>query len=126
MDNYDNAFKILKRLQTENKAFAEFVEAAERRAEMQMLDLTSLLISPIQRIPRYRMLLQALVAETWSEHPDAENLHKALKKMDEITQYVNSKKREAESTRKLVEIQQKLTGSPDSIIMESRRFVFVR
>lgn len=126
MDNYENAFKMLQRLQADNKPFADFVEAAERKPDMQMLDLTSLLISPIQRIPRYRMLLQSLVAETWEEHPDAQNLKKALQKIEEITQYVNNKKREAESTRKLVEIQTQLTGCPDSIIIEARRFIFVR
>jgi hypothetical protein len=126
MDNYESAFKMLQKFQLENKAFADFVEAAERKPDMQMLDLTSLLISPIQRIPRYRLLLQSLVAETWPEHPDAENLNKALRKMDEITQYVNNKRKEAESSRKLVELQNELTGSPDSIIVESRKFVTVR
>ena len=37
----------------------------------------SLLIMPIQRIPRYKLLLVELIRQTPSDHPDLEQLNKA-------------------------------------------------
>ena len=48
------------------------------------LDMQSLLIEPIQRIPRYPMLIERLAALTPDEHPDKEALTAA---------YVGARKR---------------------------------
>jgi hypothetical protein len=61
------------------------------------MELTSYLIMPIQRIPRYVLLLTDLFKNTPEGHKDFEDLKKALAKMESVAEYVNTKKREAEN-----------------------------
>jgi hypothetical protein len=91
-----------------------------------MNDLESMLIQPVQRLPRYKLLLQELFKNTWDTHPDYADLTRALTKISGVTEYVNNKKKEAESTRKLIEIQHQLIGSPDTVVAEYRRVIAVR
>lgn len=55
--DYNKAQLILQDLMEKNCQFRKFLEKTESRPEVQM-KLISLLITPIQRIPRYRLLLQ--------------------------------------------------------------------
>ena len=45
---------------------------------------------PVQRIPRYSMLLQDMVKNTWSHHGDYAALSQALKTILELASYVHS------------------------------------
>ena len=45
------------------------------------LDVRSLLIQPVQRVPRYRMLLEELRSVTDEGHPDEEPLREALERV---------------------------------------------
>ena len=42
------------------------------------LDVRSFLIMPVQRVPRYRMLLEDLLAHTDADHPEEPHLREAL------------------------------------------------
>jgi hypothetical protein len=44
-------------------------------------NLESLLIKPVQRIPRYVLLLEDLLKNTWPSHRDYENIRSALEKI---------------------------------------------
>jgi len=52
----------------EHKPFAGFVK--DIIGIVDTYELSSLLIQPIQRIPRYALLLKDLISNTSSEHPD--------------------------------------------------------
>lgn len=54
------------------------------------LPLTAYLIMPIQRIPRYRMLLEVLVSSTPEEHPDFKQLNEALGVIRDVANYINT------------------------------------
>jgi len=78
-----------------------------------------------QRIPRYKLLLQELMNNTWPSHGDYETIKLAMKKIEQVNEYVNNKKKEAESSRKLIEIQQKLVGCTENMVVEFRKFIMV-
>lgn len=59
VNNYPTALQTLHQLQQENAQFGQFIRKCEEKPECSFQDLPSLLIQPIQRIPRYEMLLQA-------------------------------------------------------------------
>ncbi|KAG9397405.1 RhoGEF domain [Carpediemonas membranifera] len=59
-------------------------------------DLLSLLIMPVQRVPRYTMLLAELIKRTDDGHPDMENLRAALKIMNDVADSVNAHMSEQE------------------------------
>jgi len=63
--------------------------------EMDLLE--SLLITPVQRIPRYEMLLKDLLKHTWPSHPDHQDLVLALSKIQSTAKYNNTKISEAKN-----------------------------
>ena len=50
----------------------------------------SYLIMPVQRIPRYKMLLSELLKVTGSKHHDYHDLLRALKMVEKIAEKVNA------------------------------------
>ena len=58
--------------------FRAFEEKCIQDPRSKGLNLTSLLITPIQRTPRYKLLLADLIKHTPWEHPDRKNLERAM------------------------------------------------
>lgn len=58
--DYNRSQIVLQELTEKNQKFRKFLEQNESRPEVQT-KLMSLLISPIQRVPRYRLLLQQVI-----------------------------------------------------------------
>ena len=77
---------------------------------MNRLDLTDYLIMPVQRIPRYNLLLQDLVKNTPAEHCDYTDLCKARDRIQEIALFVNEQKRVVENLAQVSEIIASITG----------------
>ena len=67
-----------------------FVKGAEADARCRMLDLPSFLIAPVQRVPRYRLLLEELRKRTSEGHEDAEDLKVALALVSEAAGHNNA------------------------------------
>jgi len=93
VNNYSVSFDTL-RIAMTNKHFQAFLEKQKLSPESNQLDFASFLIMPIQRIPRYVLLLQDLFKHTRKSHPDYVSLKSALEKMRQVAGYVNEKKRE--------------------------------
>jgi hypothetical protein len=78
--NYNDALVKLEECRGANSKLDHWIKGAERKITNQ-LDLPSLLITPIQRIPRYNLLLRDLIKSTWEDHPDFESLTAASNAM---------------------------------------------
>lgn len=63
------------------------------RNETQVWDLQSLLIKPVQRVLKYPLLLDKLVASTADKHPDHKALHNARDAINQVAQDINEIKR---------------------------------
>eukprot|EP00727_Mastigamoeba_balamuthi_P012324 m51a1_g7714 putative domain containing protein (907) ;mRNA; f:115882-119449 len=105
VNNYNHALNLL----TKKKQMPEFhsmIAEFEKNPLCRGHDLESLLITPIQRIPRYKMLLTELLKTTWKTHPDYENIQDAIALISKITDVINDRKREADAlaARKSVQI----------------------
>eukprot|EP00005_Dracoamoeba_jomungandri_P006538 CAMPEP_0174275202 /NCGR_PEP_ID=MMETSP0439-20130205/59698_1 /TAXON_ID=0 /ORGANISM="Stereomyxa ramosa, Strain Chinc5" /LENGTH=1210 /DNA_ID=CAMNT_0015367285 /DNA_START=30 /DNA_END=3662 /DNA_ORIENTATION=+ len=86
--------------------------------------LTAYLITPVQRVPRYQLLLKDLLRHTWKTHPDYENINEALKKTANTAAYLNEKQNEVANIQKMVEIQSLLYGKKiERLIDPHRRFI---
>jgi len=105
VNNYDNSVKTIADCLA-NKNFENFL--IETVGLVDTYPLSTLLIQPIQRIPRYEMLLSDLVKNTWENHPDMESLQKALALIKANAQFVNAQKKRFEDSQKLLEIQTKV------------------
>ena len=72
------------------------------------LGLSSLLMTPIQRIPRYVMLLKDLLDKTPPDHPDKGPLGEAHNSVCTIATAINERKRQEENVQKIAAIWQKV------------------
>ncbi|XP_078590252.1 phosphatidylinositol 3,4,5-trisphosphate-dependent Rac exchanger 2 protein-like isoform X1 [Branchiostoma floridae x Branchiostoma japonicum] len=72
--------------------------------------LEGYLLSPIQRICKYPLLLKELLKQTVSTHPDIENVKRALVAMKDVCSKINETKRRMESLEALEEWQSKVEG----------------
>lgn len=102
--------------------FAEFIVKTKEIPEVRGLDLLSYLIMPVQRIPRYILLVQDLIKHTPPEHPDRKLLDLALVKTKGSADRLNEDKRQAERVNKVYAIQE-LFVVPDVIAGNGRFFI---
>jgi hypothetical protein len=109
VNNYNHALEVLAKCQRKEK-YSRFLESCQQRPETQRLDLPSFLIMPIQRIPRYQLLLTDLLKNTRRDHKDYKNLKAAVDAIVQVAQYINEQKRIYESTQKIIELQEKISG----------------
>ena len=63
------------------------------------------MITPVQRLPRYELLLRDLVKNTAKNHPDYPNLTFALEKMTEINVFINEQQRDSEQIQHFLNFQ---------------------
>jgi len=92
--NYDRAAELLATLKKENETLQEFIKVQEAKPLMGNLTLESHLIMPVQRLPRYQLLLDTLLKYTPEEHVDHQNIIKALEKTKQVINTINQKKKD--------------------------------
>lgn len=56
-----NSFKIIFLIRKENKKLSEIIQEVRNRPQVEGKDILSFLIAPVQRIPRYKLLVQAVL-----------------------------------------------------------------
>lgn len=89
---------------------------------IQLLDLSAYLIMPIQRIPRYEMLLNELLRNTPVTHIDYNEINSALHAVKKIALDVNQAEIDEEARQYLLELNE-LFGGTIELITPSRRFI---
>jgi len=81
-----------------------------------------LIITPIQRVPRYKLLLQELFRYTESWHPDFEALRESVDMIHRIAAEIDRNVLEQQARSRLVCIMEKFEGEVQ-LITPSRRFI---
>lgn len=62
---------------------------------------------PVQRVPRYNLLLQDLVKHTDPSHPDYANLQAALQQMLQIATYINESMKKSDNAKRIASLEAK-------------------
>ncbi|XP_024084629.1 rho guanine nucleotide exchange factor 17 isoform X2 [Cimex lectularius] len=88
INNWENAKEAIKTNSQSKPAFARFLETMAREHKGK-LALDSLLIMPVQRIPRYELLIQTLLKHTEPSHGDASILVNAQQAIHELAVTIN-------------------------------------
>lgn len=101
---------------------------AKRASKAGCQDVSSLMINPIQRLPRYVLLLKELRKRTPDSHPDAQLLEAALADIHVVADHVNERLRSHEDNAKILEIQSMLWtarpgGVPITLLEPGRQFI---
>ncbi|XP_063982833.1 rho guanine nucleotide exchange factor 17 isoform X3 [Diachasmimorpha longicaudata] len=125
LDNWKSAKKAIKTTCQTKPAFARFLDTMEREHKGK-LGLDQLLIKPVQKIPRYELLIQRLLKHTDQSHPDYELLIAAQKEVHELVVKINCTERESleweQQQTTLREVQSLVEGLA-GIVTNDRAFV---
>eukprot|EP01129_Flabellula_baltica_P008460 TRINITY_DN3365_c0_g1_i2.p1 TRINITY_DN3365_c0_g1~~TRINITY_DN3365_c0_g1_i2.p1 ORF type:complete len:609 (-),score=115.65 TRINITY_DN3365_c0_g1_i2:388-2214(-) len=119
VNDYDDATKVLTRVITEDKEFKRVLNTMEKEHETL---LQSLQILPIQRVPRYVMLLSDILKTTSHHHPDYDDLRNCLVSMQDVAMTIDEAKLTLESQIKVMETCFRFTSKDPAILEHVRSF----
>jgi hypothetical protein len=119
-ERYENVLRLLEEL-SKNEAIANYLMELHTHPLCKGLDLRSYLIMPIQRIPRYRLLLQDLVNNTPETHVDYVDLKNCLEKITQVADEINKASIFYKQRQKMLQLQKKLDKL--QIIEPGRTFI---
>ncbi|XP_072378772.1 rho guanine nucleotide exchange factor 17 isoform X1 [Diabrotica undecimpunctata] len=109
VNNWKRAREIIKNAQQSKPAFSRFLEVTARQNSGK-LTIDSLLIKPIQKFPKYELLLQRIIKHTDESHPDHNLLLAAQSQVHEQLLKINCTEREALDLEQLREIEGLIDG----------------
>ncbi|CAB0004480.1 unnamed protein product, partial [Nesidiocoris tenuis] len=105
-----------------NPKLDSLIKRQETRPEVGT-KLGSLLISPIQRVPRYRLLLKELISYASPSSPEYDNILEAIRLVETATEHINSLVSEQENMQRIIELQKSLCGGRPILVYPGRRLI---
>ncbi len=111
---------------------AALLRAGQQRREVAEVAtaLAALLIQPVQRVPRYQLLLAQIVKFTSPDHVDRQHLVAALEAVTAVASSLNEDMRAAEHAETLVDLRSRITPAKgvdgailDNLIQPHRRLI---
>ena len=103
--SYEQSLRLLISMVDNNPKFKKALQFFDDHCvAFNGLRLRDYLITPVQRIPRYSLLLRDLLSSTPETHPDHPLLTEAVAKISDVATEINSHIRQAESQWKMAEI----------------------
>lgn len=124
INGYKDATETVIRCRHQYPEFGKYLDSLEKKPEMHGNKLSDVLITPVQRLPRYVLLLKDMINSTPSTHPDKQYVEDAYTLVKELADYVNKMKEVADNILELQKLQKKFfgyTGKLDSL--PTRRFI---
>ncbi|KAM5248070.1 rho guanine nucleotide exchange factor 17 [Ctenodactylus gundi] len=116
IDNFLNAKDAVRVAKEARPAFLKFLEQSMRENKEKQA-LSDLMIKPVQRIPRYELLVKDLLKHTPEDHPDHPFLLDAQRNIKQVAERINKGVRSAEEAerhaRVLQEIEAHIEGMED-------------
>ncbi|CAG8434947.1 7701_t:CDS:10 [Ambispora gerdemannii] len=121
--NFNSALAAIDVQLRENPAFSSFLRNVIKTGQCKGLTLQAYLIMPVQRIPRYKLLLEDLLKKTDEKHLDYLNLKKAYQVIENVATFVNETIRQHEMFITMLDIQKSLTGFDEVLLVPARTFI---
>lgn len=109
INGFDAAMAILEKHTKRKKKFAAFLETRRRLLDHQQVNLQAYILLPIQRIPRYQLLLSQLLKFTSPNHPDYTALVLAVRGIQQKANELNEAKRDHENYIELLKLTDRLS-----------------
>eukprot|EP00727_Mastigamoeba_balamuthi_P000869 m51a1_g1078 putative pleckstrin domain-containing protein (1242) ;mRNA; r:9775-15834 len=105
INNYDDVHDRIKALKSKVPEFRKLLEKLEYSETLESGSLESFLILPVQRIPRYVLLVKELIKNTPSSHRDFQLIEEAMGQILEMADYINEMKRMSENQTRVMEVE---------------------
>lgn len=120
--NFKHSMVTLDELMHKNKAFSKFIQGQETRPEVQT-KLSSLLIAPIQRVPRYCLLIKQVLDNTSHKDNDYKILEETYEKLNDVAKHIDATVQERQNTEALLSLASKVKDGNTLIIKPGRRLI---
>ena len=114
IDRYEDQMRAFNELCQTKQGLEDLVEQLAQNPKCRGLALKSHLIMPIQRIPRYKMLLHELAAKTSAEHPDSADILKAKEKISDVAKQINDSIKQQEHRQVMLDLRAAIGDGPDA------------
>jgi len=89
VNNFPKAIGVINKGSRGSQKFRKFLQNCSSNSECEGLDLPAFLLTPIQRLPRYVLLLRQLSKYTDPGHPDGFHIENALETMKQMINILN-------------------------------------
>lgn len=119
VNDFEDSSKAIVAFRANRPAFDQFMELSEKCEGKLIQDL---MILPVQRIPRYVMLLQGIVKLTKPGDPSLSELEHVTAQISAVADAINQRLHEQEARQKVLTIQQSLE-SELSLVTPTRLFI---
>ncbi|XP_062983825.1 rho guanine nucleotide exchange factor 17 [Elgaria multicarinata webbii] len=107
IDNFLNAKDAVRIAKEARPAFMKFLEQSMRENKEKQA-LSDLMIKPVQRIPRYELLVKDLLKHTPEDHPDRPFLLEAQRNIKQVAERINKGMKSAEEVERNARIVQEI------------------
>ncbi|XP_010151609.1 PREDICTED: LOW QUALITY PROTEIN: rho guanine nucleotide exchange factor 17, partial [Eurypyga helias] len=125
IDNFLNAKDAVRIAKEARPAFMKFLEQSMRENKEKQA-LSDLMIKPVQRIPRYELLVKDLLKHTPEDHPDHPFLIDAQRNIKQVAERINKGMKSAEEVERNARIVQEIEShieGMDDLQAPLRRFL---
>lgn len=113
--NFDYAMNLIQSLQTKVTRFAAIIDEIQKLDECAKLSLPHHMLSPIQRLPRYELLLKDYLKNLTEENADYKDTKKALELVSTAANHTNDAMKKIDKFKKLLEIQESIYDTTDLV-----------
>nr|XP_031526416.1 FYVE, RhoGEF and PH domain-containing protein 4 isoform X7 [Vicugna pacos] len=119
---FDHAMELVKNMTERIPQFKSVVEDIQKQKICGNLTLQHHMLEPVQRIPRYEMLLKDYLRKLPPDSPDWNDAKKSLEIISTAASHSNSAIRKMENLKKLLEIYEML-GEEEDIVNPSNELI---
>ncbi|XP_037539376.1 FYVE, RhoGEF and PH domain-containing protein 4a [Nematolebias whitei] len=120
--NFDKAMEVLKQWIDRSPQFKAIIQEIQSQEICGSLTLQHHMLEPVQRIPRYEMLLKDYLKKLPQDDADHRDAEKSLDIIATAATHSNSAIRKSENLKKLMEIYEML-GEEEDIVNPSNEFI---
>ncbi|XP_070710316.1 FYVE, RhoGEF and PH domain-containing protein 4-like [Pempheris klunzingeri] len=123
--NFDQAMELLRTWTERSSAFRNIIQDIQSQEVCGSLTLQHHMLEPVQRVPRYEMLLRDYLKKLPEDNPDYEFAQKSLQTISMAATHSNSAIHKAESLKRLLEIyemvgEEELVNPTNEFLREGR------
>ncbi|XP_068573041.1 FYVE, RhoGEF and PH domain-containing protein 3-like isoform X2 [Cebidichthys violaceus] len=102
--NFDQAMELVRTWSERSSVFRNIIQDIQGQEVCGSLTLQHHMLEPVQRVPRYEMLLSDYLKKLPRDNPDYDLAHKSLQTISMAATHSNSAIHKAESRKRLLEI----------------------
>ncbi|XP_060787583.1 faciogenital dysplasia isoform X2 [Neoarius graeffei] len=113
--NFDSAMDLVNTLTQRSTQFKSVVQNIQKQDVCGNLTLQHHMLEPVQRIPRYELLLKDYLKKLPSDAPDRTDAEKALDLISTAANHSNAAIKKMEKMNKLLEVYERLGGEEDIV-----------